>query len=179
MGEQRSLNILKGKIKLAYLEEDNFKCLELADELIAKKPTNEFLWYGWYSKSLIYMRLDNMMDNALLCAKNSIKYVEEVDVFNISYSLSMWALARIYSDVDKIKAVEIYKILSKIYRELTNDRMRLSCIFNMAIINLNFTAMQRLINIVENTNTNDWYFEIDKQKFIANMKLELDTVKGI
>ena len=177
MDEQRKLNILKSKIKLAYLEEENYKCIELADELILIKPSNNFLWYGWYSKSLIYMRLNNM-ELALEYAKKSIKYVSEVDIFSQDYSLSMMALGRCYEGIDNKKSIGIYKTLSHIYRELTDNRLRLSCIFNIAKLSLNPRAMQRLISIVENTKSNSWYFDIDKDKFLENMKLELNAVKG-
>ncbi|MBU3143349.1 type II toxin-antitoxin system PemK/MazF family toxin [Clostridium sp. CF012] len=178
MDLQRELNILKSEIKTAYLKEDNYKCMELLDELIEKSKTNSFLWFGYYSKSLIYMRY-NDMENALINAKESLRYVNEVDIMQQDYSLSMFSVARCYQETDIKKAVGIYKTLSQVYRELTNDKLRIGVLYNIARLQHNLKAMERLIGIVEKTNANDWYFDITKDAYLKGLKGELDAVKGI
>jgi len=178
MDKKRELNILKSKILPLYLEEKYNECIDQCSKLIKKTNMNEFLWYGNYMKSSSFIRL-NDINNGLISAKTSIKYVNEVDILSQDYTFSMLLLARCYTDIDKKKACSIYKTLSNVYRELTNDRLRLTVIFNMAKLKLNFNAMERLIKIVENTNTTNWYFSENKTDFIENMKMELMAVKGL
>ncbi|MBU3153478.1 type II toxin-antitoxin system PemK/MazF family toxin [Clostridium estertheticum] len=175
---KRELNILKCKIKLTYYELKFEECIKLSDELIGKTKINEFLWFANYSKSISYMKI-NEIGNALISAKLSLKFIDEVDVYSQCYTSSMFCLARCYADIDKKKACAIYKTLSGIYRELTNDRFRLSILFNLAKLQNNFNAMKRLITIVENTEDTIWYRNEEKEEFLQNMKFELSTLTGI
>jgi len=178
MGNKRELNILKSRARLSYLEEDYEKCIDHCSKLIDKTKLNEFLWYGYYAKSLSYMKL-NKIECALKCAESSLKYINVVDVFSQDFCLSMQCMARCYADTNIDKSIEVYKTLSNIYREATNNRLRLSCIFNIASLKHNLSAMKRLINIVENTIDTKWYFFDNKEQFLENMKFELSTLTGI
>lgn len=181
MDEQRNLNILKSNVKLLYLEEKNDECIRKCAELISQaeqyshETRNSFLWYAYYAQSLIYMRL-NEIDQALINAKESIKYVNTIDVFNQEYSLSMWALARCYEETDLIKAAKIYKILGKVYREVADNKLRTSCLFNYARIKRNIKAMKCLVEIVEKTSSNKWYFGVNKEIYLNNMRTELNAI---
>ena len=174
----RELSILKTKIRLHYLEEDYKNCLLTCNKLIKLAKTNEFLWNANYYKSLCFIKTKNML-GALKFAEASLKYIDEVNVFNRNFGLSMMSMARCYEEIDIVKSIEIYKILSNIYREQSDDKMRTGIIFNIARLKKNINGMKRLINIAENTNDKRWYFYEDKEQYVDGLKLELTTVTGV
>ncbi|HEY5588435.1 MAG TPA: type II toxin-antitoxin system PemK/MazF family toxin [Candidatus Paceibacterota bacterium] len=177
MDTKRELSILKSKIRTTYLEEKFDECITLTDKLINKSKINEFLWFANYSKSLCYMQKENV-EQSLECSKESIKYINEVDIFSQDYCLSMFNLAYSYKTIDKEKSINIFKTLSGIYRELTDNKLRISCLFNIAVLQKSVLNMKRLIKIVENTSGKRWYFYEDKEYFLKNLKLELNDMIG-
>jgi len=156
---------------------DNLK--ELALSLKDCDTNQEFLWYATYMHSLSDLYLNNL-DSALKNVQECFCYISNVSDFGTNYSLSLYLTANIAEDMkDTQKACRIYQALTKHYKSNNENILRISTLYNVALMKNNHKAMRNIYKILEKvvtTNRSIYSNEEYKQNLIIEMRAELNAL---
>ena len=138
MSVNNEIKEISKEIKEALSNEEYEESVKLCTELIEllkknnKQMRKSVLWYAHYSRGNSYYRLEQY-EKALLDVEKSFYYVGKVDRLNDKYTFSLWLVASIESKIGKKEgALEKYKMLAKIYREMGYANLKLASIYNIA-----------------------------------------------
>lgn len=184
------LNIEKAELeelknKLYFAQNDFEKAMLLSYQLNEKanksklSNKNDYLWYSMYVRSNLKLKIKNYKES-LEDVEESIRYISNPTSYSLNYSLSLWLMARNHSEVNEIdKAIRIYNVLIRYYKSVNDLNMRISCMFNLAMLQKSKNNAKRLITIIENakcSNVNVFNMEDYKQQLIKQMKEEYSTL---
>lgn len=185
--EKEELQKLKVKLWQLYLEKEYDKALEIADELKDKTlkskiiNKNEYNYYSSHIKALCYIKKDKFVDG-LECAKESLILIGNPMKFNEDNAMVLWSLARCYEGIGDIyKAIRVYNMLSKFYKQNNDFNGRISCIFNYAKLKNNINRMRDLKDILEKSNPSNknFYNKNDYKKHILQeMQKDINDLKN-
>lgn len=142
------------------------------------KDKEKNLWFAYYSRAQSCIIMERYED-ALKDAEQTFYYIGDLNHLNEKYTFSLWLTSNLHSLSGNIEeATDNYKKLSKYYRELNYNNLRIACLFNLAKLLGNVRRMENLINIVRNSDkleTNKTNFS--KTKLIIQMESELIEAK--
>lgn len=183
MEEENSFCKLKYEIYQLSINKEYDKCISRCDELIGLinkhkiDEKKEYLWYAFYHKGIMYSKI-NQYDLALKNAKESLKYVGDIYEINNNYSYTMWLLAKcyenLYTTIDE--AIDIYKTLSRYYKMIGYKNLRISTIFNQAVLLKNTNRMMQLIKIVEQIDFEENECDLSRYKLLEEMNKDIDKL---
>lgn len=125
-------------IREALFGEQYTECVELCTALLEflnksdEQAQKSYLWYAYYNRGNSYYKLAQY-EKALLDAEESFYHIGKIDKLNDKYTFSLWLIASIESKTgNKKNAIEKYKRLSKLYKEMGYTNLRLASVYNIA-----------------------------------------------
>jgi len=152
---------------------------ELALSLKECDKNQEFLWNSYYMHGLSDLYLGNL-DSALTNVEKSFKCINNISDFGTNYSNSLYLTANIAEDMKDIpKACRIYQALTKHYKSSNENILRISTLYNVALMKNNHKAMKNIYKILEKvvtTNRSIYSNEEYKQNLLIEMRTELDAL---
>jgi len=155
---------------------DNLK--DLALSLKSSDISQDFLWYSVYMHGLSDLYLGNL-ESAMKNVQESFSYIKNPSEFGNNYSLSLYLTANIAEDMKDIpKACRIYQALTTHYKSNNETILRISTLYNVALMKNNHKAMKNIYKILEKvitTNSSIYSNEEYKQELLLEMRTELDT----
>lgn len=138
-------------------DEDPKKIILICDILIEgtknfSQVSNYYLWRWHYLRGKRYCTL-NRCAESMSDIEKSIGYIENEEGAEVKYTHSLWVLAYTYSKMgNKMEAMDIYKKLSKCYKDLNYTMYRIACIYNIATI-LNNENKKKTLRAMLSENT--------------------------
>ena len=149
---------------------------ELALEAINCRLINktEYIYYAYYMGALCLIKIKNFK-SALIFAKKSLTCLGNPNELNYSYANSMWEIARCYEELNFTeKAVEIYKVLIKYYKQHNDVNMEFACKFNLAKLQKNLEKMIEVKNDLEKINFDHEEKFFNKKNFKGQFLKEMN-----
>lgn len=178
------LEKLKSQLYDAYMKRELKEAIIVAHELkelatISKyQNAKEYIQYSLYIKASCNLGLKNL-DMSLIDIQDSLRYISNPSDYSSQYSLSLWCMASICKQMGKVnEGCQIYKALGRHYKNNYESLMRCASLFNLAIANENFKAMNNIYKILEKTectNRSIYNREEYKQELLLDMRNELNA----